>query len=691
MGFLLQIPTLNHRWIEDQFEIQVPELFMKVGRKFRRFITVLLGGLLVLDVNAQDGAAAQKNFTDMSIEDLMNIKVTSASKMEQTLRSVSSAITVITQEEIHRSGVRNLAEAMRLAPGVQVQQLSGHYYAITIRGFNNPNYDGSYGNKLLVLIDGRTLYSPFTSTVYWEVEDLMLDDVERIEIIRGPGGTLYGANAVNGVINIITKSADETLGSISTASVGNLDKDRIAIRHGWKAGKDASFRVYGKVGTDGHSLKEDGTQHLDGGSFSEFGFRGDVKKVGHGSLMVQGSYNKFGIYEDFINPSLVEPYFLLAQSKDLITRSHFLANWISDEKAGKQTTIQAYYDLLDYPYSINSSVGTTWDLSLQRKVSEKSGASTIFGGGYRYELNNSTPAQFQTLNPLNRKDTIANFFAQREVPIGVHGRLTFGAKVEHNTFTGFEVEPNVRYLRNVNDTQTLWASVSRAVRSPSQSELNEHSIKAVDPPAGPDALPTATVNFGNGQLTSEVLIANEIGYRWKASKSLSFDGAAFYNRYSNLIYQVAGTPYTGTEFGVPVNVIPINLKSGESGNTYGFEIVVRNKLASDTQIALSYGYVGQSLFSHGTDIAAPKHQIGARFSKSLRDNFDFDGMLYHYSAVSILGGAEYTKLDLRLGWKPSKSMELSLSGHDLFKSRQSTFAGYSYIPRTLDLHLSMHF
>jgi iron complex outermembrane receptor protein len=663
-----------------------------MGFIFRReFWGVAIGLIATLSFGQDAPDSKKKNLTDLSLEDLMNIKVTSATKMSQSLFDVASAISVITQNDIHRSGVRNIAEALRLAPGVQVQELSGHFYAITIRGFNNPNYDGSYGNKLLVLIDGRTLYSPYTSTTYWEVEDLILEDIDRIEVIRGPGGTLYGANAVNGVVNIVTKSAEETVGSLAVSSIGTFDKDRFAFRYGWKPNKAAAVRFFGKIGTDGRSLLKDGSSYHDGGSFSEMGFRADFADVAKGSLMVQGEYNRFGIYEDLINPILTAPYFEHAINKDQITTSHVLANWKSPEVAGKQTEIQAYYDLLDYPYSTNSSVGTTWDLTYQQKKLDSKGGSTIFGAGYRYELNNSTPSLYQSLDPLSRRDTIANVFAQREMPIGTSAKLIFGAKLEHNTFTGFEFQPNVRYLQNIDDSHVFWGSVSRAVRTPSQSELNEHSIKNVEPPAGPGALPTAYINFGNNSLTSEILIANELGYRVKASESLSFDMGAFYNMYSNLTYMVDGTPYEDVQFGIPVIVVPQLLKSGEKGNTYGLEVVSRKKLSANTHLTLSYSFVGQDHFSHGSDIDAPKHQFSARISHSLPKNLELDAMAFHYSAVPGLSGQEYTKLDASVSWKPTKDFELSLIGHDLLKPRQFSVDTYSYIPRSIDLRLSYHF
>ncbi len=656
-----------------------------------RSIRALMFACFITFAGAQE--KPQGDISNMSIDDLMKIKVTSASKRSQTLVSTASAITVITQEDIHRSGVRNLAEAMRLAPGVQVQELSGHYYAITIRGFDNPNFDGSYGNKLLVLIDGRAIYSPYASTVYWEVEDLILEDIDRIEIIRGPGGSLYGANAVNGVINIITKSAAQTVGGLAVGSLGSLEKDRMTFRYGLKTGSNSAFRFFGKVGTDGASMTADGSSAHDGGSLGEIGFRGDMDDVARGSLMIQGAYNRFGIYENQVNPILTPPFSQVATAKDVITTSNLLGRWSSKESGGEQTTAQIYYDLLAYPYSNASSTGTTWDLDVQRQFPTTGGRNLIVGGGYRYEINNSSMGSYpyQELLPAVRHDTIYNLFIQSEQPVGPKGRFTFGAKLEHNTFTGLEFEPNARYLYQIGDSQALWAAVSRAVRTPSQAELNDHVLTGASPPGQPGGLPTAFVSFGNPALTSEKLISNEIGYRRRVSHLASLDVDAFYNIYTDLIHGVPGAPYMGNQFGVPVLIMPTTLEGGERGNVYGLELQTNWNLGPGSQLSAGYSFVQQDHFTSGTMIDAPVHQVNVRLSHDFSKDLKFDGLLYWYSAVPNLDASAYTKLDLRIAKKLTNDLEFSIAGHDLLSPRQATFSGYFDVPRSIDFKLTSRF
>jgi iron complex outermembrane receptor protein len=634
---------------------------------------------------------AATDYGNMSIEDLMNVKVTSASKKSQPLDSAPCAITVITQDDIHRSGAVSLPEALRLAPGVQVQQLTAHYYAITIRGFDNPNIDGSFGNKILVLIDGRTIYSPYASTVYWEVEDLVLEDVDRIEVIRGPGGSLYGANAVNGVINIITKSASQTQGLLAVGSLGSLYKDRLTVQYGWKATPDAAFRVYGKLGTDGNSELPGGASAMDGGSLGEAGFRGDLNNVGHGSLMVQGAFHEFGIYENQTYSSLTPPYSNQSNQKDVITAAHLLSRWDSNEKSGAQTTAQAYFDLLDYPYSIEGSNGTTWDLDVQRRMPFSKGRELIVGGGYRYERNATSTTNDDIVIPQTRRDTIYNMFAHYEMPTDSRGRLTLGAKLEHNTFCGTEFEPDVRYLYRLSDAQTLWAAVSRVVRTPSQSELNGEFLSNADAPARPGALPTAYVTFGSPALGAEVLVAGELGYRVRATRTLSFDFAGYYNSYSSLIYTAQGATYTGDPYGTPAIVVPSYLKSGERGDTFGFELESRWNPGPRTQVTAGYSVIGQSRFSEGSSIDAPTHQVNARLSYDFSRNLKADAMLYWYSAVPDLGAMGYAKLDLQVLWNIARHLELSVAGYNLLNNRYSTFPVYGFeIPRSAVLKLTLH-
>jgi len=654
-----------------------------------RCLTSSLALSLVVTALAQ---TETQDLSNMSIEDLMKIKVTSASKRTQSLDSAPVAISVLTQSDIHRSGARTIVEALRLIPGVDIGRYTQNYYAVTVRGFNNPNFDGSNGNKLLVLIDGRSIYMPYTSTVYWEIEDLPLEDVDRIEVIRGPGGSLYGANAVNGVINIITKSASETVGGLGVASAGTLERDRLLAQYGWKTGDNAAWRIYAKHGNDNQSLNLDGSGAGDTKELNEVGFRGDVDVPSRGSLMVQGAYHKFGIRENLFSPILTDPFFQFHNNKDTITTSDVVARWSTKEKTGGQTIAQLYYDFLDYPYTNASATTQTWDLDVQRQLPSINNHNIIFGGGYRYIINASTPGPTQTLVPLTRRDGILSLFGQDEIGVSDRGRLTLGLKLEHNTYTGYEWQPSVRYIDQIDDSHTMWAAISRAVRTPSQTELQDKLVTAVDAPANPGDLPTAYLSFGNPNLTSEHLLAYEMGYRLHHSDKFSLDIAGFYDQYSDLIYSVNGDPFTAVEFGTDVNVNPTYLKNGETGSVYGGELEARWKLPNRTMLTSGFSVAKPNKFSKGTVIMVPKYQGFVHLSKDFKSTLKADAMLYWYDAIPEIGQQPYTKLDLHLSWRPTDgNTELSLGAQDLLLPRSMQFTSSFEIPRSAYLQLTTHF
>lgn len=635
--------------------------------------------------------AESANLGNMSIDDLMKIEVTSASKHAQPLDSAPAALIVITQDDIHRSGARTIVEALRLVPGLQIGRYRQNYYAVTVRGFNNPNFDGSNGNKLLVLLDGRSLYMPYTSSVYWEIEDTLLEDIDRIEVIRGPGGSLYGANAVNGVINIITKSAAATQGGLAIASGGTLEQDRVALQYGWKAGKDASFRVFGKHGNDNQSQYFDGSGVGDQKILDEVGFRGDIDLKKHGSLMVQGAYNRFGINEAIDEPTLTSPYNQYYTNQDIITTSDFLARWTVEGKGGAQTQVQAYYDRLDYPFTNASGTSNTLDFDFQHQFAPSKLGSLTLGAGYRYMINDSTPGPTQRLDPVARRDSIYSFFGQDQIPVGRKGTLTLGLKLEHNTYTGFEFQPSVRYLHQLDDSHTIWGAISRAVRTPSQTELSDHVVTWVDPPANPGDPPTAYTSFGNPSLTSEHLLAYELGYRFRHGDRFSLDLTGFFDVYSDLIYSVNGTPYTTTEFGQVVQVVPTYLRNGESGNVYGAEMEGRWKLANQTFFTLGTSYVQQGNFSQGSSIVSPKYQVFGRLSHDFKRSVKADAMLYWYDGIPDVGQASYPKFDVHVSWKPDKNLELSVGGQDLLFGRSIQSFGGVAIPRSGYVQLMVQF
>jgi iron complex outermembrane recepter protein len=660
---------------------------MQAAMDTKRHLITAFAWLLVCSAAAREETQLQS----MSIDDLMKMTVTSATKREQSLDSTAEAITVITQDDIQRSGARTLVDALRLVPGLQIGRYTQNYYGVTARGFNSPNFDGSNGNKLLVLMDGRSLYMPYTSSVYWEIEDTLLEDIDRIEVIRGPGGSLYGANAVNGVINIITKIANATQGGLVVSSAGTLQRDRLAVRYGWKEGDHAAFRVFGKVGNDNGSVDLSGSQVGDKKNLHEVGFRGDIDLNTRGSLMVQGAFNSFRINEAISQPSLSDPFSFFANNPDVIQTGDLLGLWTLDGINGEKTKLQVYYDLLNYPFTNATGISNTFDVDFLHQLAPAKIGNVIVGAGYRYMINDSVPGPTQQLMPKTRHDTIYSLLAQDQIPIGCRDTFTAGFKLEHNDYTGYEFEPSVRFLHKLDSNHALWGAISRAIRTPSQTESSDVVVTSVDPPDAQNPLPTAHTSFGNPNLTSERLIAYELGCRIKTSDRFSLDLAAFEDKYSNLIYSVAGAPFNGVEFGVPVTVSPTSLQNGETGDVLGAELLARCKLSNRSFATLGATYVAPKSFSQGSTIETPRYQYFGRLSQDMLKDLKLDVIYYWYGSVDDVNQAATSKLDAHLAWNVRPGVELSAGGQDLLFKRAIQFPGGSAIPRSAYVQLSARF
>ena len=650
-------------------------------------------GILVFGIQAsllaQDRAKSDKgeDILDTPLEDLMKVDITDAFKSPIPLMRVPAAIYVVNQETIHRSGVKTLPEALRLVPGVEVSRIGNVYYTVSIRGFGN--YLAS--NKILVLMDGRTLYSPYQNTVYWEIEDVMMDDIDRIEVILGPGGSLWGANAVNGVINVISKHSKDTKGGLVVQSLGDLTKNETAFRFGDRISDDSTFRVYGKYSVRHASDNSDRTSFGDGNSLNTLGFRTDSMLPKNSTLMVEGELAQYRITEDQPVGLVTPPYNVTYTNTDLARTSHLLGKWTKDEEKQGQTSVQAYYDVIDYPYTDQGSRAELFDLQVERRAPLINQQEVAYGGGYRYMVNDGLAGPSQTLIPLRRRDTITNGFIQDIFHLNRLDSLTVGMKIEHNDVSGFEYQPNVRYSHIPNDHQTFWASVGKADRTPSQSELNTFSIVSVTPPSGGQPLPVATTDIGSPDLKPETVVSNEIGYRQKLSEKESFEVQAYYNFYNSLIYLAPGAQFTSSLFGSPVVIDPLYFKNGDSGQTYGGEVSYRLSLSSSLQGDAAFTVLERSHFVQGSELAGPHYQASWHLGWKPSAKLDLDARLHWDDAIFESGVPANLKLDLHLNWRLSDKDEFSLGGYDLLTPRHYEFQFGSYIQRSFSLEYRRRF
>ena len=647
--------------------------------KYRMALLAFLSLCLSSLALAQDakGVEPSQDYLDVPLEELMKVDVTDAFKSPIPLMKVPAAIYTITQDDIRRSGVSTLPEALRLVSGVEVARIGSVYYTISIRGFA----DYLASNKILVLLDGRTLYSPFQNTVYWEIEDVVMENIDRIEVILGPGGSLWGANAVNGVINVITKNSKDTKGGLLVQSVGDLEKNRSIFQYGNRISDDVTYRVFGKYGVNHATNNLDGTSFGDGNSLNSLGFRADISLPGHSSLMVEGAIAQYRITEDQPIALAAPPYNTNFTNTDHIATRHLLAKWVHDGSEGSQTSIQSYYDLIDYPYTNQGSSAEMVDLSFEQRLARKHRNEIAYGAGYRTMRNRGIAGPSEVLTPESRNDTIFNVFGQDILDLTPIDHLTLGLKLENNNSVGYEIQPNIRYSHTPNADQTLWAAVGKADRTPSQSEQNIFSLTSISPPGGGQPLPVATALIGSPNLKPETVISNEIGFRQRLNDRASFDVATFYNFYNNLIYLAPGAQFTSTLFGPPVVIDPSYFRNGNSGQTYGLEALARYTLAPRLKSDVTFTALERNHFVQGSELAAPHLQASLHLAWDANKKLEVDGRVHWSDAIYEQGVPAHAKLDLHITWKISDCEEFSFGGYDLLTPHHYEFALGSNINR----------
>lgn len=623
-----------------------------------------------------------QDLTTISLEDLMHLRVTSVSKKDQDLANVAAAIFVITSEDIRRSGATCIPEALRMAPGLDVARVNANKWAVTSRGFN-----GIFANKLLVLIDGRSVYTPFFSGVNWDMQDVLMEDIDRIEVIRGPGAAIWGANAVNGVINIITKSADDTTGALVSAGGGTFERGFGALRYGANIGKDSSVRVYSKYQSRGNSvLSTTGAEGSGAWETLSSGFRFDSSLNARDSLTVQGDLN-VGSLDDTFTTTTLKPL----ASKNITPETNFtggnlLTRFQRKLSDSSDAYLQLYYDRTRRYMEIVDESRDTVDLEFHHRFS-LGGQEIIWGGGYRFisdSFNNK--GQGLMVLPAARDSNLYSALLQDDItllPEYLH--LILGTKLEHNRDTGLEVQPSARVLWTPNQHNSVWAAVARAVRTPSRVDTNARLDAAVVPPAAGRPLPTLVSIVGDPGISSEELLAYELGYRSDLSDTLSVDVAAFHNQYHKLrsnslpttILPSLGSPYV-TALTTAVN--------GLDAESYGMELTAEWRATNWWKFKGAYTFMrllidfGSNAKAAGSEGNAPTHQFSVRSMTDLGRNVSFDlwgryvdSIRLTQISVSNLPIPAYYTLDARLAWRPFHGFELSLVGQNLVDSRHSEY------------------
>jgi iron complex outermembrane receptor protein len=549
------------------------------------------------------------DLTQLSLEDLMDIEITSVAKKAQKLSEAPAAVFVITNDDLRRSGVTSIPEALRMVPGLQVARIDANKWAITPRGFN-----GRFSNKLLVMMDGRSVYTPLFSGVYWDMKDTLLEDVDRIEVIRGPGAALWGANAVNGVINIITKRSEDTQGGLVVAGAGTEERGFGAVRYGGKLGQDNYCRVYAKYLNRDSGVFPSGEDGADEWDVLRAGFRMDWQGSGPDALTLQGDIYDGGAGVMAVTKSF-DPHAPPTFDEDEgISGANLLGRWKHTVSDTSEIALQVYYDRTERNGIILDQIHDTFDLDLQQQFALGKRQEIVWGLGYRFVSDNIDNTFYGSWDPDSRDDDLYSGFVQDDITlIKDRLRLTLGSKFEHNDYTGSEIQPNGRLMWTLQEGHSIWAAVSRAVRTPSRTEEDGRLNTTVLPPGS--LLPLfpgygVVSLFGDGNYESEELLAYELGYRVLPTDQFSVDIAAFYNDYSNLRTLEPGNPSLEVSPSPTHLVFPFTADNKMDGETYGVEVAADWRASDWWRIHASYTYLQIQL----TGGAFTLHTLTSRFS-----------------------------------------------------------------------------
>ena len=628
----------------------------------KRWMRIWLAGVLWM-LCAPAPADELQALKRLSLEQLADLEVSILGHRPERYMDTSAAIFVLTAEDIRRSGYTSLAQLMRLVPGMSVARIASDEWAISARGFNS-----RFANKLLVMIDGRSVYNSLFSGVYWENLAPPLADIERIEVIRGPGASTWGANAVNGVINIITRHAQDTQGGLVQGWGGDRQTGGL-WRQGMALGDSGHLRLWGRHQREAPQVPLSPDQAVDSLERSHLGFRGDWVLPGDDELMVEGEWFKTDGDDPWMDGGSL------------------MASWQRLENDGAVNQVQLYYSRFDIDSGSDplrlSEREDLLDLELRRQFQPLGRHRLVAGLGWRWQHSRIEPSPMITAREPDRVLQRYSAFFQDEIRL-VPERLflTLGTKLEHNDFSGFELQPSLRARWHPAPDQVVWAAVSRAVRTPSRSEHDLRAeVRGLPPSPETLGLPVDFRTTGSRNMVPEVLVAWEGGYRWHPNARLGLDLSLFYNDYRRLRTMEPGQPGLALD---PFArwVVPVDARNRMAGHTWGLELVSdwrpRDGVRLQAWYALLRMHLAAGSDSRGLEGTAaegesPRHQAGLRVSLDLRHDLEADLFVRHVSALPAFEVDAYTELDLRLGWRPDERLSVVLAGQNLLHDHHQEF------------------
>ena len=660
--------------------MQVPPLFDRsIRSRLKRFIPALLSLAVVLAPVGPGITAQTGDLTEQSLEDLMNIRVTSVSKREQKMSDAAAAIFVISSEDIRRSGALNIPDLLRMVPGMDVAQLDSSRWAVSTRGFN-----GQYSNMLLVLVDGRTVYNPIFAGVFWDSQTMLLEDIERIEVIRGPGAAVWGSNAVNGVINIITRTAAETKGGLVTAGGGSSAAVPQTIRYGGNLGKLGVYRIFAQGLESAQSQAVDGTEPKDW-RLVRGGFRADTVLSGRDSIAAEAEAFSGSSGELVTAPvSLYPPRMADLSLTERYSGWDWMAQWSHTISANSGTRLQFYFDRTtrgDPTYGLGIN---TVDIDFQQHAKIGSRHDLVWGAGYRLGADDTDPTPRISFNPNQRRTQIFSSFVQDEIALLPNRLLlNIGTRFEHNDYSGSSLQPSSRLAWRLNPAQMVWFGISHADRSPARSDADVRVNYAVFP--GPQGLTTIVGLLPNRTPKDGELTAFEAGHRGALGGRLSIDSTVFFNRYQRLTSVETGSPFVETKSGAPDLLIPTYQGSDIHGESHGLETFANWRLTD--RLTVSPGYAFFTMHLHNspgvmdqttaaqTQAATPDHKAQLRMTFAMPRGLAWNASAYFVDRMRSAAVPGDVRLDTGVSWRAGERLLLQAGGQNLLKATHQEFAG----------------
>lgn len=635
---------------------------------------------LILSANAPEilaqtqDANERDDFFDMSIEELMDIEITTASKKEEKLFKTAAAAYVITSEDIRRSGATSIPDALRMAPGLQVARINSNKWAVSSRGFNS-----EFANKMLVMIDGRSIYTPHYGGVRWDTHDVMLADVERIEVIRGPGGTLWGANATNGIINIITKDARDTQGGLLSGGSGAEEEGFGAVRYGDKIDDKTYFRVYSKYFNRGDGTQPAGGNGGDGWDVFRGGFRVDSYPTQRDHWTVLGDIYDGDIGQRGTTYSLTAPISRPYAHQNTINGGNMLARWKRTFSEDSDMIFQIYYDREERLAQSLDETLNTYDIDFQHRFPFSDSHEITWGLGYRLDRHTLDGTFNYSLDPRHEDWNLYSGFLQDRISL-VEDKLelTIGSKILQHHCSDLQLQPSARLNWTPDERNTVWAAATRAVRTPSRYDTDSATNWGVFQ-AGPFTISQEA--YGNHHVEAEEVRAYELGYRTKASDKLILDVAGFLNIYDELISTERSANISKPGY----TIWPYTIANNLEGETYGAEISATYQASTIWRLNAGYTFLQMQLHPENSSVAsarddaiegeAPHNQFHLRSFYDLSDDIELDFSLNYVDNLPEGDIAHYIRFDARLGWHIASNTELSVVGQNLLDKKHPEFGG----------------